>query len=234
MNVSTRWLKDLVPGLRGTPEELAEHLALRGAPVDGIASPGEELRDIIIGRVIKAQQHPNADRLRVCEVDNGTEIVQIVCGAPVVKDGAFYPLAPVGAVLPGDFKIKKSKIRGEVSEGMLCSARELGLGDDHSGIMELEGEFTPGTSFVDSVGLDDATLDVEITANRGDLLSHVGVARELASEGEGRVELPALPGVPDITMEYLSAAPTVAHDGVSVRIDDADLCSRYQIGRAHV
>lgn len=227
MNVSTRWLRDLVPGLEGTPEELAEHLALRGAPVDGIVSPGEELRDIIIGRVIKAQQHPNADRLRVCEVDNGTEIVQIVCGAPVVKDGAFYPLAPVGAVLPGEFKIKKSKIRGEVSQGMLCSARELGLGDDHSGIMELEGDFTPGASFVDSVGLDDATLDVEITANRGDLLSHVGVARELASEGEGRVELPALPGAPDITPEYVSSAPMVAHDGVSVRIDDADLCSRY-------
>ena len=134
MNVSTRWLKDLVPGLEGTPEAISEHLALRGAPVDDITSPGDELRDIIIGRVIRAQQHPNADRLRICEVDNGTETIQIVCGAPVVKDGAFYPLAPVGAVLPGDFKIKKSKIRGEVSQGMLCSARELGLGDDHDGI----------------------------------------------------------------------------------------------------
>lgn len=227
MNVSTRWLKDLVPGLDGSPEEISEHLALRGAPVEGITSPGEELRDVIIGRVVKAEQHPNADRLRVCEVDNGTEIVQIVCGAPVVKDGAFYPLAPVGAVLPGDFKIKKSKIRGEVSHGMLCSASELGLGDDHSGIMELAGDHTPGASFVDAIGLDDATLDVEITANRGDLLSHVGVARELASEGEGRVELPALPGAPEIDPQYVTGAPSVEHDGVSVRIDDPDLCNRY-------
>ena len=227
MNVSVRWLRDLVPGLEGTPEELSEHLALRGAPVDSVTSPGEDLRDIIIGRVIRAQQHPNADRLRVCEVDNGSEVVQIVCGAPVVKEGAFYPLAPVGAVLPGDFRIKKSKIRGEVSEGMLCSARELGLGDDHSGIMELEGDLKPGASFVVSVGLDDATLDVEVTANRGDLLSHVGVARELASQAEGRVELPALPGAAAVDPGYIVAAPAVAHDDVSVQIDDPDLCSRY-------
>ncbi|MDE3014953.1 MAG: phenylalanine--tRNA ligase subunit beta, partial [Gemmatimonadota bacterium] len=227
MNVSTRWLKDIVPGLQGTPEEISEHLALRGAPVEGITSPGDELGDIIIGRVVKAVQHPNADRLRVCEVDNGTETVQIVCGAPVVKDGAFYPLAPVGAVLPGDFKIKKSKIRGEVSQGMLCSAKELGLGDDQDGILELVGDFTPGASFVDSVGLDDATLDVEVTANRGDLLSHVGVARELASEGEGRVVLPELPGAPEIAPEYATASPEVEHNGVSVRIDAPDLCSRY-------
>lgn len=227
MNVSTRWLKDLVPGLEGTPEIISEHLALRGAPVDDITSPGDALRDIIIGRVIKAQQHPNADRLRVCEVDNGTETIQIVCGAPVVKDGAFYPLAPVGAVLPGDFKIKKSKIRGEVSQGMLCSAKELGLGQDHDGILELDGQFTPGGSFVDAMGLDDSTLDVEVTANRGDLLSHVGVARELASEGEGRVELPQLPGAPDLDLEYRTGSPEVELNGVSVRIDDADLCNRY-------
>ncbi len=227
MNVSTRWLKDLVPGLEGTPETISEHLALRGAPVDDISSPGDELRDIIVARVIKAQQHPNADRLRICEVDNGTETIQIVCGAPVVKDGAFYPLAPVGAVLPGDFKIKKSKIRGELSQGMLCSARELGLGEDHDGILELEGEFTPGASFVDVMGLDDATLDVEVTANRGDLLSHVGVARELASEGEGRVILPELSGAPDLDVEYVRGSPEVQLNGLSVRIDDADLCSRY-------
>ena len=175
MNVSTQWLIDLVPGLAAKPEGMSEHLALRGAPVEGITSPGKDLGDIIIGRVVRARKHPNADRLRVCEVDNGSEVVQVVCGAPVVKDGACYPLAPVGAILPGDFKIKKSKIRGEVSQGMLCSAKELGLGDDHSGIMELVGDLTPGKSFVDSVGLSDTTLDVEVTANRGDLLSHIGI-----------------------------------------------------------
>ena len=227
MNVSTQWLIDLVPGLAAKPEDMSEHLALRGAPVEGITSPGKDLGDIIIGRVVRARKHPNADRLRVCEVDNGSEVVQVVCGAPVVKDGACYPLAPVGAILPGDFKIKKSKIRGEVSQGMLCSAKELGLGDDHSGIMELVGDLTPGKSFVDSVGLSDTTLDVEVTANRGDLLSHIGIARELAAAGEGRIELPEIPAAHDLVPEYQTGASEVEQSGFSVRIEDESLCHRY-------
>jgi len=227
MNVSARWLKEMVPGLKGTPAQLAEHLALRGAPVDEITSPGEELRDIVIGRVISAQQHPNADRLSVCEVDGGDGVVQVVCGAPNVKGGTYYPFAPVGAVLPGDFKIKKAKIRGEVSQGMLCSAKELGLGVDHDGILELDGEYNPGASFVDAMGLDDATLDVEITANRGDLLSHTGVARELASEGEGRVELVAIPDGQPVDADYVEGTPSVEAGGVSIRIDAPELCHRY-------
>ncbi|MGY8777924.1 MAG: YtpR family tRNA-binding protein, partial [Longimicrobiales bacterium] len=127
MNVSTRWLKDMVPGLAGTPEELSVHLALRGAPVEEISSPGDGLADIVIGKVLKAEQHPNADRLKVCEVDGGDGIVQVVCGAPNVTADRYYPFAPIGSLLPGDFKIKKAKIRGELSQGMLCSARELGL-----------------------------------------------------------------------------------------------------------
>jgi len=227
MNVSIQWLIDLVPGLAAKPEDISEHLALRGAPVEGITSPGKDLGDIIVGRVVRARKHPNADRLRVCEVDNGSEVVQVVCGAPVVKDGACYPLAPVGAILPGDFKIKKSKIRGEVSQGMLCSAKELGLGDDHSGIMELVGDFTPGKSFVDSVGLSDTTLDVEVTANRGDLLSHVGIARELAVAGEGRIELPEIPAAHDLVPEYQTGASEVEQSAFSVRIEDESLCHRY-------
>ena len=227
MNVSTQWLIDLIPGLAAKPEDMSEHLALRGAPVEGITSPGKDLGDIIIGRVVRARKHPNADRLRVCEVDNGSEVVQVVCGAPVVKDGACYPLAPVGAILPGDFKIKKSKIRGEVSQGMLCSAKELGLGDDHSGIMELVGDLTPGKSFVDSVGLSDTTLDVEVTANRGDLLSHIGIARELAAAGEGRIELPEIPAAHDLFPEYQTGASEVEQSAFSVRIEDESLCHRY-------
>jgi phenylalanyl-tRNA synthetase beta chain len=257
MNVSMRWLKDMVPGLEGTAEEIAEHLALRGAPVDDIASPGQGLGDIVVGKVLKAEQHPNADRLRVCEVDGGDGIVQVVCGAPNVTGGTYYPFAPVGSVLPGDFKIKKAKIRGEVSFGMLCSSKELGLGSDHDGIMELTGDFTPGEPFVAAFGLDDATLDVEITANRGDLLSHAGVARELASEGAGEVVLPDIPGAPawastsdrpdepdrphepdrpdepdrphdpHAALEYLQSTAEVTSRGVSIRIDDPDLCPRY-------
>lgn len=227
MNVSTRWLRDIVPGLKGSPVTLAEHLALRGAPVEGITSPGAGLSDIVIARVVSAKQHPNADRLSLCEVDGGDGIVQVVCGAPNVKGGAYYPFAPVGSVLPGDFKIKKAKIRGEVSQGMLCSAKELGLGADHDGILELAGEFTPGASFVDALGLDDATLDVEITSNRGDLLSHVGVARELASLGEGSVRLPEIPEAPAPDFTWQVGTPEVAAGGVSIRIDDPDLCHRY-------
>ncbi|NNL30517.1 MAG: phenylalanine--tRNA ligase subunit beta [Gemmatimonadetes bacterium] len=227
MNVSTRWLKDMVPGLSGSPKELAEHLALRGAPVEEITSPGEALGDIVVGKVVTAGQHPNADRLSLCEVDGGDGVVQVVCGAPNVKAGSFYPFAPVGSVLPGDFKIKKAKIRGEVSQGMLCSSKELGLGTDHEGILEIHGDFKPGQSFVHALGLGDATLDVEITANRGDLLSHAGVARELASEGDGRVVFPDFPDATELAPEYVVDAKEAVAGEVSIRIDDPDLCSRY-------
>ncbi|MDX1646867.1 MAG: phenylalanine--tRNA ligase subunit beta [Longimicrobiales bacterium] len=227
MKVSTRWLKDMVPGLGGSPEELSEHLALRGAPVEEITIPGEALGDIVVAKVVATGSHPNADRLSLCEVDHGGDVVQVVCGAPNVKAGRYYPFAPVGSVLPGDFKIRKAKIRGEVSQGMLCSAKELSLGTDHTGIMELEGDFEPGASFVEALGLDDATLDVEVTANRGDLLSHAGVARELASEGGGRVVLPDIPGSPEPPFEYREGAPEVAEGPVSIRIEDPELCPRY-------
>jgi phenylalanyl-tRNA synthetase beta chain len=227
MNVSYRWLKEMVPGLALTPEQLAEHLALRGAPVEGMVSPADGLQDVVMGKVLTAEQHPNADRLSLCTVDGGDGVVQVVCGAPNVKAGAWYPFAPVGAVLPGDFKLKKAKIRGEVSQGMLCSAKELGLGADHAGILEVEGDFTPGDSFVEAMGLDDVTFDVEITANRGDLLSHAGVARELASEGEGAVRYPQIPEAPELEASYEVGAPEVKAGEVSIRIDDPDLCFRY-------
>ncbi len=227
MNVSIRWLREMVPGLKGTAREIAEHLALRGAPVEEISSPGEGLGDVVIARVITAVQHPNADRLSLCEVDGGSGVVHVVCGAPNVTGGAWYPFAPVDSVLPGDFRIKKAKIRGETSEGMLCSARELGLGADHSGLMELHGDFTPGEPFVAALGLDDWTLDVEITVNRGDLLSHVGIAREAAPLGEGSVRLAEIPGAVPLAARYVEHEERVSSAGVSIRIDDPDLCSRY-------
>ncbi len=227
MNVSYRWLKDLLSGLDKTAAEVADHLALRGAPVEGMDSPGEALGDIVVGRVLEAGPHPNADRLSLCVVDGGEGAVQVVCGAPNVKAGAFYPFAPVGAVLPGDFKIKKAKIRGERSEGMLCSAKELGLGADHAGIMELEGDYTPGEPFVAALGLDDTTLDVEITANRGDLLSHVGVARELVGPDGDPPRLPALPDAPELDLAYEVGQGAAEAGGVRIELADPDLCPRY-------
>jgi len=207
-------------------------LALRGAPVESIDAPGEGLGDIVIAHVLTAERHPNADRLSLCTVDDGLGVHPVVCGAPNVRAGGWYPFARVGSVLPGGLQIKKAKIRGEVSEGMLCSAKELGLGSDHSGIMELTGDFTAGQPFAPALGLDDATLEVEVTANRGDLLSHVGVARELAHLGEGRVELVAVPGAAGgakggEALEYVTDPREVRAGSVSVRIDDADLCPRY-------
>lgn len=228
MNVSYRWLKEMVPGLRLSAEEVAAHLALRGAPVEGMASPGAELGDVVVGRVLTAGRHPNADRLSLCTVDAGAQApFQVVCGAPNVKAGSWYPFAPAGSTLPGGLHLKKSKIRGEVSEGMLCSSRELGLGTEHDGIMEIFGDFTPGESFVAALGLDDVTLDVETTSNRGDLLSHVGIARELAAEGSGAVRLAALPGAPSPELEWKEGGDEVEEGGVRIRIDDPDLCHRY-------
>src|SRR4051812_41228785 len=134
MNISYAWMKSLLPGLDASPQQLAEMLAMQGAPVDEIADIGGPLRDIRVARVIEASQHPNADRLKLCKVDPGTgEILQVVCGAPNARTGGIYPFAPVGSRLPGDVFIRKSKIRGSESQGMLCSARELGLGKEHDG-----------------------------------------------------------------------------------------------------
>src|SRR5688572_1690720 len=217
----------MVPGFASSPEEIVERLALRGAPVESMVSPGAALADVVVAKVITAAQHPNADRLTLCTVDGGEGIVQVVCGAPNVRAGAWYPFARVGATLPGGLSIKKAKIRGETSQGMLCSAKELGLSSDHGGLLTLDGFFEPGQSFVAALGLDDATLDVETTVNRGDLLSHLGVARELASAEGKELVLPGLAHAPRVTVAYAEGTPEVRAGAVSVRIDDADLCQRY-------
>ncbi|MBM4184292.1 MAG: phenylalanine--tRNA ligase subunit beta [Gemmatimonadetes bacterium] len=227
MKASARWLRELVPGLNASAEEIADRLALRGAPVESIVALAEGLEHVVVAKVITAERHPNADRLSLCTVDGGQGVVSVVCGAPNVKSGGWYPFAPVGAVLPGGLEIKKAKIRGETSNGMLCSAKELGLSSDHAGILELSGQFTPGEPFVAAMGLDDATLDVEISVNRGDLLSHVGLARELATDAAGDVARREIPGAPAVAFRYEPGTPEVRVGGVSVRIDDPDLCPRY-------
>src|SRR5690606_18398733 len=148
MNISYRWLQSLAPDLDATPIEIADRLAAYGAPADEVADIAANLRDVAVARVVEARRHPNADRLSLCTVDaGGPEALSVVCGAPNVQAGAYYPFAPVGASLPNDLKIRKAKIRGETSEGMLCSAAELGLGRDHSGILALHGTFVPGEAF---------------------------------------------------------------------------------------
>ncbi|HEU4558117.1 MAG TPA: phenylalanine--tRNA ligase subunit beta [Longimicrobium sp.] len=228
MDVSYRWLKALAPTIEGSPREIAERLAMLGAPVDEIVNLGGELGDLVIARVTDVRPHPNADRLRVCTVDAGTgDPLQVVCGAPNVEAGRFYPFAPVGATLPGGLEIKKAKLRGETSEGMLCSARELGLGRDHSGLMTLAGEYQTGARFRETLGLDDWRLVVDVTPNRGELLSHVGIARELAPEGVDDIDLPPFPRGKKVKLPCRSARREGECGGMHVEIDDADACPRY-------
>ena len=227
MNISYDWLKSLAPGLSESPDQLAERLALLGAPVEGMTPVSSGLEEVIIGRVKTVRGHPGADRLSLCEVDNGEEVVQVVCGAPVIDPGGFYPFAPVGATLPGGLELKRAKIRGEYSDGMLCSEKELGLGRDQSGIMLLSGEVFAGQSLIDALGLDDVRMDVEVTPNRGDWLSHVGIARELAPGGVAGVALTPVPGASPLDLEVKSGEREVSHGGVSIRIDEPEQCYRF-------
>ena len=232
MNISYAWLKSVAPGLIEGPEELAERLALLGAPVEEITPVAAGLEGVIIGRVKSVRGHPNADRLSLCEVDNGEEVVQVVCGAPVIDPGGYYPFAPVGVTLPSGLELKRTKIRGEYSEGMLCSEKELGLGRDQSGIMLLSGELlsgevSAGQSLIDVLGLDDVRMDVEVTPNRGDWLSHVGIAREVAPGGVAGVALAPIPGASMLDLEVKSGEREVSHGGVSIGIDEPEQCYRF-------
>jgi len=227
MNVSYRWLKALRPELTLTPQEMADVLALRGAPVEEILPLASGLEGLTVARVESVDAHPDADRLSVCQVQTGDGEKPVVCGAPNVTAGGFYPFAPVGSSLPGGVEIGEATIRGVRSQGMLCSEAELDLGPDASGLLTLEGDFRPGTPLVQALGLDDWRMDVEITANRGDLLSHVGVVRELSPQGAGEPSLPSIPGGSPWEMALKTAKEEVTADGVTIRIKDPDLCSRY-------
>ncbi len=228
MNISYRWLKALRPQLTLSPSEVVEALASRGAPVEDLVALASGLESLVVGEVLAVEPHPRAEKLSVCRVSIGGEgSVEVVCGAPNVRAGGRYPFAPVGARLPSGMEIGRREIRGIDSEGMLCSEAELELGPDGSGLLALAGEPEPGLPLTEALGLDDWLLDVEITANRGDLLSHLGVARELAPAGEAEDRLPPIPGAPSLNLRLRSAEVEVESGGVTVRVQDPDLCHRY-------
>ncbi len=184
MKVSLNWLKKYVPLDDVSAEELERVLPMIGHEVESVERRELTVKEnLVVGEVLSREQHPNADRLGVCQVKVApdAEPLQIVCGASNYKVGDRVPVAVVGCVLPGDFKIKKSKLRGIESNGMMCSAKELGLGDDHEGLMILDDRPEVGTPMSDLVGEGDTVFELELTANRGDCLSHIGVARELAA-----------------------------------------------------
>ncbi|HEX2610766.1 MAG TPA: hypothetical protein VHK68_07120, partial [Gemmatimonadales bacterium] len=181
MNVSRRWLEDFLRRPLDA-RDLVERLTMLGAPVDGVQPLHADLEDIVVGLVEEVRPHPNADRLRVCAVNGGnSERLNVVCGASNVTAGRKYPFAPIGSTLPGGLRIEGRKLRGETSEGMLCSARELGLGQDGEGILELDTDAAPGTRLLDALPLADDRLIVDVGPNRPDLLGHKGIARELSA-----------------------------------------------------
>ncbi len=195
MKFSEQWLRTRVDPAVST-DELVELLTMAGLEVDAVEHLGAGLADLRVGEVVAVEKHPDADKLRVCRVSLGEgEPLQVVCGAPNVAVGGKYPLAPVGSTLPGELKIKKSKLRGVESFGMLCSARELGLSEDAQGLMDLPAAAQPGQSLVDALGLDDSVIEIDLTPNRGDCLGLEGIAREVGTLTQTPVTLLEIPAV---------------------------------------
>ncbi len=192
MKFSENWLREWVsPELESG--QLIELLTMSGLEVDGVEPVAGEFSGVVIARIEAAEPHPDADRLQVCRVSTGSgEPVQIVCGAPNARAGLHAPLACVGAVLPGGFKIKKAKLRGVVSQGMLCSIEELGMGSDAEGLFELPENAPPGVDLREWLALDDETIDLDLTPNRSDCLGIKGIAREVGALTDTEVSVPLM------------------------------------------
>lgn len=217
MKVTYNWLKEFVD-FDLNPVELADLLTMLGLEVEGVEQIGGGLDQVVVARVVEKAQHPNADKLSLCKVDNGREILDVVCGAQNFKQGDTVALAQIGAVLPGDFKIKRSKIRGEESCGMLCSEKELHLADESAGIMLLSPDLTLGVPLFDALGLKDTIFEIGLTPNRADCLSVIGIAREIAAKLGVSLKTPSIV-VPEGT------APASNHVGVTIQ--DPAGCPRY-------
>jgi phenylalanyl-tRNA synthetase beta chain len=182
------WLKDHLETAAGA-DEIAERLTMLGLEVEEVVDPAAELAPFVVGYVVSAEPHPDADRLKVCIVDTGGDQAQVICGAPNARTGMLGVFAPAGTTIPGTgLLLKSTKIRGVESHGMLCSEREMGLSDEHEGIIELEGDPAIGTPFAEVMGLDDPVIDAAVTPNRQDCLGVRGIARDLAAAGVGTLK----------------------------------------------
>ena len=227
MRISYEWLKTMVD-VPEDPSKLVDEFVRTGTEVEAVERVGADLDHVVTAQVVSKKPHPDSDHMFVCLVDVGEknlgadgkpEPLQIVCGAQNFNEGDHIVTAMIGAVLPGDVKIKKSKLRGVVSMGMNCSERELGLGNDHDGIMILPPDAPVGMDFTDYRGMSDTVIDCEITPNRPDCLSMCGMAVEVAAmlDEDTHIELPRVQ----------SECGPDAHDLVDVAIDDPELCQRY-------
>jgi phenylalanyl-tRNA synthetase beta chain len=223
MKLSEAWLRQWVNPSINT-DELVAQITMAGLEVDAVEPVAGEFSGVVVGEIVDAVQHPEADRLRVCTVNSGTEHFQVVCGAPNARPGIKVPFAMVGAVLPpGDdgkpFKIKKAKLRGVESNGMLCAEAELQISDANEGLMELPADAPVGQDLRDYLQLNDALVDVDLTPNRGDCLSVKGIAREVGVLNQADVIEPEIPAV-----------PATIDDTFNVTVEAPDYCPRY-LGR---
>jgi len=218
MKITYNWLKEFVD-FDQSPDQLAELLTMLGLEVEAMEKLGEGMDDVVVALVEEKRQHPNADKLSLCRVNNGTELLDVVCGAQNFKQGDIVVLAQIGAILPGDFKIKRSKIRGEESCGMLCSEKELGLSEGSDGIMVLPANIAPlGTPLFSALGLKDTLFEIGLTPNRADCLSVVGIAREVAAKLGIRVRYP---------LSAAAESTTKVESVIGVTVEDAEFCPRY-------
>ena len=219
MLISLNWLKQYID-LDGIEiSELENALTMIGQEVEKIDVKGENLEKVVTAKIVEKEMHPDSDHLTICKVDNGKEVLQIVCGAPNHKAGDKVALAQIGARLAEDFVIKKGKIRGVESSGMLCSEEELGLGSDSSGIMILPEDAPIGMPLKEYLGVNDVVFELEITPNRPDCLSHIGIARELGAYYNKKVNYPST--------EINSETGEKTEDNIKVEIENSDLSKRY-------
>lgn len=215
MLVSESWLRTFVNPTMDS-DELCHRLTMAGLEVEESTLAAPAFSGVIVAEIVEIAPHPDADRLRVCQVSTGTETVQIVCGAPNARQGLKAPLAQLGARLPGDFKIGKAKMRGIESFGMLCSAKELGISEESDGLLELPSDAPVGTDIRSYLDLDDSIIEIKMTPNRADCLSMLGVAREVS----------ALTGLP-LQVPSFEPVPVSIGDTLPVTISAPDLCGRF-------
>ena len=228
MKISINWLSDYIDLTGVSVPQVVHALTDIGLEVEAVEAATGLPSEIVVGEVLSAVRHPNADQLQVCQVGVGVgEPLTIVCGAPNARAGLKVAVAQVGAVLPGDFKIKKSKIRGETSHGMLCSEKELGLSEEHQGILELPPEAPLGMPVAEALGLADSVLEIKVTPNRADCLSYVGIARDLAAKlARGLREPFGGGGARDAAVGQLVQRLTEL-ESVPVTIHDEGECGRF-------
>jgi phenylalanyl-tRNA synthetase beta chain len=218
MKFSESWLRQAVNPSIST-EDLVAQVTMAGLEVDAVESAAPEISGVVVGEILSVEQHPDADKLRVCQVAGGGETAQVVCGAPNARAGIKVPFATVGAKLPGDFKIKKAKLRGVESFGMLCAQTELQLGDDDDGLWELLTDATVGSDLIDYLELNDNIIEVDLTPNRGDCLSIRGLAREVGVLNKAAV-----------TEQACAPVAATIEDRISITLEAPEACARY-VGR---